>query len=192
MYAVRQACPLCGAGILPTTAEHPGILTIRAAVCGFTENRSAGQSISSNTTISEDLHIIMEKQWQRLLRDRCAGGRRNGSFRSLCTGNDTEREAITRLFCWQKELGERLGIPVDPLVWSAGKVLRLRKCWANRKGSEICRMLLQCLRTSCRFQQSLLIDDIYTTGNTMDAAAAVLKKGGVQKVYFLTISIGQG
>ena len=38
----------------------------------------------------------------------------------------------------------------------------------------------------------LLIDDIYTTGSTIDAASAVLKKKGVEKVYFLTISIGQG
>ncbi len=38
----------------------------------------------------------------------------------------------------------------------------------------------------------LLIDDIYTTGSTLNAAAAALKKRGVQKVYFLTISIGQG
>lgn len=38
----------------------------------------------------------------------------------------------------------------------------------------------------------LLIDDIYTTGSTLDAAAGILKRGGVQKVYFLTISIGQG
>ena len=38
----------------------------------------------------------------------------------------------------------------------------------------------------------LLLDDIYTTGNTIDCAARELKKAGVQKVYFLTISIGQG
>lgn len=38
----------------------------------------------------------------------------------------------------------------------------------------------------------LLIDDIYTTGSTMDRVTAVLRKAGVQKVYFLTISIGQG
>lgn len=38
----------------------------------------------------------------------------------------------------------------------------------------------------------LLIDDIYTTGSTIDELAGVLKRKGVQKVYFLTISIGQG
>lgn len=38
----------------------------------------------------------------------------------------------------------------------------------------------------------LLIDDIYTTGTTIQKTAKALKKAGVQKVYFLTISIGQG
>lgn len=38
----------------------------------------------------------------------------------------------------------------------------------------------------------LLIDDIYTTGATLEQAAKILKKAGAQNVYFLTISIGQG
>lgn len=38
----------------------------------------------------------------------------------------------------------------------------------------------------------LVVDDIYTTGATIHRIAKVLKKAGAQKVYFLTISIGQG
>lgn len=38
----------------------------------------------------------------------------------------------------------------------------------------------------------VLIDDIYTTGATLNRAAKILKKAGAQNVYFLTISIGQG
>lgn len=38
----------------------------------------------------------------------------------------------------------------------------------------------------------LLIDDIYTTGSTIHRISKMLKKAGVEKVYFLTISIGQG
>ena len=38
----------------------------------------------------------------------------------------------------------------------------------------------------------LLVDDIYTTGNTIASAATVLKKKGAKKVCFFTISIGQG
>ncbi len=37
-----------------------------------------------------------------------------------------------------------------------------------------------------------VVDDIYTTGNTVDQIARFLKEAGVEKVYFLTISIGQG
>ena len=38
----------------------------------------------------------------------------------------------------------------------------------------------------------LLIDDIYTTGATLERAAKMLKKAGARNIYFLTISIGQG
>lgn len=38
----------------------------------------------------------------------------------------------------------------------------------------------------------LVIDDIYTTGATIQKIAVKLKEAGVENVYFLTISIGQG
>ncbi len=37
-----------------------------------------------------------------------------------------------------------------------------------------------------------VVDDIYTTGATVDEAARILKKAGADRVYFLVIAIGSG
>ena len=47
-------------------------------------------------------------------------------------------------------------------------------------------------RNDVKLSTVVIIDDIYTTGNTMDAVARVCKEAGIRQVYFLTVSIGQG
>ncbi len=41
-----------------------------------------------------------------------------------------------------------------------------------------------------KLKKIIVIDDIYTTGSTIDEIAYVLKKAGVSKVYFVTIATG--
>ena len=42
------------------------------------------------------------------------------------------------------------------------------------------------------YKNVILIDDIYTTGSTIDEAARVLRENAVQTVYFLSICVGRG
>lgn len=42
------------------------------------------------------------------------------------------------------------------------------------------------------YKTVLLVDDIYTTGSTIDHCAKILRANGCQKVYFAAVSIGQG
>lgn len=38
----------------------------------------------------------------------------------------------------------------------------------------------------------MIIDDIYTTGSTIDAMSREFRKAGVERIYFVTLAIGRG
>lgn len=91
-----------------------------------------------------------------------------------------------------RELGYLLGAPVD-----SKSLRRVRDTNPQKKldAGQRRRNLRNAFAVQAIFKPPgnvLLIDDIYTTGNTIDNAARVLKQVGVPCVYFLTISIGQG
>lgn len=43
-----------------------------------------------------------------------------------------------------------------------------------------------------KLNKTILVDDIYTTGSTLDAVAMELKRHGVKAVYFIALCIGEG
>ena len=90
------------------------------------------------------------------------------------------------------ELSQRMGIPFKNNV-----LFRIRKTVPqNELDDEERRQNLRgAFGVSAEWipcRNVLLIDDIYTTGSTVERCAKMLKKAGAQNVYFLTISIGQG
>ncbi len=49
------------------------------------------------------------------------------------------------------------------------------------------------IRSGAQVPESvILIDDIYTTGATMDEASLALRRAGVKRIYFLCVCIGRG
>ena len=48
------------------------------------------------------------------------------------------------------------------------------------------------MRNDVKLSTAIILDDIYTTGSTVDEVAAVLRAAGVEKVYVICIAIGKG
>lgn len=90
------------------------------------------------------------------------------------------------------EIGRILGITVAKKMVERVQNTRPQKMLDNRKRKQNLERAFVVRTASLKLKSVLVIDDIYTTGATIDAVARVLKDVGVQKVYFLTISIGQG
>lgn len=88
-----------------------------------------------------------------------------------------------------KSLGELLGLPVlDKLVtrWE-GRVQKDLDAYEREKNAKNSFILSGNIVQS---KSVLIVDDVFTTGNTIHYIAALLKKAGCKKVYFTTVCIG--
>ena len=91
-----------------------------------------------------------------------------------------------------ENLGRMLCIPVDSKSLARRKKTSPQKKLGHNERKKNLKNAFAVTPAFRPVRKVLLVDDIYTTGNTLDAAAKALKGKGVEKVYFLTISIGQG
>jgi len=91
-----------------------------------------------------------------------------------------------------KHLGQISGIPVDTKSVVRVRNTKAQKRLNNQERKQNLVNAFQVQKTWKMAKNVLVIDDIYTTGATINAVASVLKEKGARKVCFLTISIGQG
>lgn len=91
-----------------------------------------------------------------------------------------------------KELGRCLELPVctDLLVRVIDTAPQKMLNDAERKNN--LKKAFKSTKSSVKLKCILIVDDIYTTGSTLDAAAETLKKAGVLEVYTCCVSIGRG
>lgn len=91
-----------------------------------------------------------------------------------------------------KELSKQMKIPVDSKL-----LIRCRKTRAMKELNDEERLknlqnAFKLSKSIVKYKRVLLVDDIYTTGATMDACAGILKEGGVKDVYCAGVCIGNG
>lgn len=91
-----------------------------------------------------------------------------------------------------RELGKRCNIPVNVRAVLRDVNTKPQKELSHKERRKNLKNVFRVTKYWGREKNVLLVDDIYTTGSTIDSLAQVLLKEGADKVYFLTISIGQG
>lgn len=91
-----------------------------------------------------------------------------------------------------RALSEFSGIPAEMGMVVRTKNTSAQKMISGRKRSENLQGAFLASGAGGKYENALVIDDIYTTGSTIEAVAEQLLLCGVKKVYFMTISIGQG
>ena len=91
-----------------------------------------------------------------------------------------------------EELARRSGIPLRrDLLIRTGKTGALKLLGAKERSRET-EHAFSLAGNPAGMEKVILVDDIYTTGATVDSAARPLLAGGVGQVFFLTVCIGSG
>lgn len=120
---------------------------------------------------------------------------------------DKEIEAIVPvpMFFWKRQLrgynqaevfakalGKKVQIPVDNRLIKRNRNTIPQKMLNDIERKRNLKNAFQLVPNIVKYKQVVLVDDIYTTGSTMDEIAEILLAADVKKIYYICISIGKG
>lgn len=91
-----------------------------------------------------------------------------------------------------KAVSRQTGIPIDTEILQRIKKTLPQKELNDEERRKNLQDAFQIIKKGVKYKKIILVDDIYTTGSTIDACAKVLKAAGIQKVCFLSLCIGMG
>lgn len=91
-----------------------------------------------------------------------------------------------------RSLGEQLHIPVD--VRALRRVVNTspQKALDDKERVKNIKNAFQAADNIVEYKKIVLVDDIYTTGATIDACAAALRQKGAERIYFASVCTGRG
>ena len=88
-------------------------------------------------------------------------------------------------------MGKRLGIPVaDGLVRRVKNTTPQKELDEAGRQNNLKKAFIIC-QNDVKLKTIIIVDDIYTTGSTVDAVAKELISAGAQAVYYISLAIGE-
>lgn len=91
-----------------------------------------------------------------------------------------------------EELSVLTGIPVrTDLIERVKKTAPMKDLSAAERQNNL-KKAFKIRRNDVKLNIIVIIDDIYTTGSTIDAMSQEFRRAGVERIYFMTLAIGRG
>lgn len=97
-----------------------------------------------------------------------------------------QAEALARV------LGKQLEIPVNTSLIKRVKRTVPQKQLNRQLRQNNLKKAFKICRNDVKLSTIIIVDDIYTTGSTVDAMAQVLLDAGIKNIYFVALAIGRG
>lgn len=91
-----------------------------------------------------------------------------------------------------RELSRCSGIPLNTQLIRRTKRTRPLKSLSYLERQNNLKKAFKMWKNDVKLSTIVIIDDIYTTGSTIDAMAQVLQAAGIRRIYFMTLTIGRG
>lgn len=89
-------------------------------------------------------------------------------------------------------ISRRTGIPVrNDIIVRYKKTLPQKELDEGQRQNNL-KKAFKILENDVKLDTIVIIDDIYTTGSTINAMAAMLHKAGIKKIYYAALAIGKG
>ena len=101
------------------------------------------------------------------------------------------RRGYNQAMVWARELEKCWKLPVDGTVLTRIRDTRPQKTLGPEERRQNLRQAFRAKKELAAGRKILLVDDIYTTGSTVDEAAAALMRAGCGEVYCLCICTGR-
>ncbi len=90
-----------------------------------------------------------------------------------------------------KELGKCMGIPVDTELVERTRFTKPQKELLFRERQNNLKGAFKIRKCDVKLKRIVLVDDIYTTGSTIDEIAGEFLRQGIKEVYFVVLCIGR-
>lgn len=91
-----------------------------------------------------------------------------------------------------KAVGREMGIPVySNYLKRIKNTIPLKRLNPQERQNNLKKAFFM-VRNDVKLKSVIVIDDIYTTGATIDEASSALTAGGVEQIYFITLACGAG